>query len=619
MSILTRDPATSFAERKRLFDLPRSSWADYDEKRLSEGGRIYERRAKNLHLTPEIKHLTGLTQDRVTPAQLMRALLKVPAELLWFGGIGTYLKSRHESNSDAGDRANDAVRINADEARVKVIGEGANLGCTQRARIEAARNGIRLNTDAIDNAGGVNCSDHEVNIKILLGEILGNGDMTTRQRNRLLEQMTDEVADLVLRDNYLQSQAITIIQSGGPNVAFLQARMIRDLEKAGRLNRELEFLPDDEELSQRLANGEGLTRPEISVLMPYAKIRLYDELLASEIVDDPFLESELKRYFPTPLQKKFANIITNHRLRREIIATVTTNSLINRVGGTFVHQMHETTGQDSPVIMRAYIIARSVFNLRRIWSDIEALDNAVPAAVQTAMLKETVQMLEAATRWFLHHGPRPEIYESDLMAGGARWFKDHCPSLNMSGTISAFQPVVSKITAHFDAVIASDMTSLNAVRQKAQHLIDQGVGAELARQMAGLPYLIPACDIARISQQNDSDPVAVGRLYFAIGARFQLGALRSAAEAIEAETHWQKLARQAALEDLYAHQRDLTRLVLEQQDARESGDPIDAWVAKNQTGMERAEKLISELRAAGQIDLAMLAVANRQIRTLCGG
>ena len=613
------DPAASFAERKRLFGLPRSSWADYNEKRLSKGGRIYERRAKNLTLTPEIKTLTGLTEDKVTPAQLIQALLKAPAELLWFGGIGTYLKSQSESDGDVGDRANDAVRINADEARVKVIGEGANLGCTQRARIEAARNGIRLNTDAIDNAGGVNCSDHEVNIKILLGEIVGNGDMTAGQRNRLLEQMTDEVADLVLRDTYLQSQAITIIQSGGPDVAFLQARMIRDLEKAGRLNRELEFLPDDEELSRRLANGEGLTRPEISVLMPYAKIRLYDELLASEILDDPFLESELKRYFPTPLQKTFAYVITNHRLRREIIATVTTNSLINRVGGTFVHQMHETTGQDSPVIVRAYIIARSVFNLRRIWSGIEALDNTVPTALQTAMLTDTVHMLEGTTRWFLHHGPHPELYDSDLMAEGPRWFKDHCPSLNMSGTIREFQPVIGKITDHFEDVIGADAASLNAVRQKAQHLTDQGVGEELARQMAALPYLISACDITRISQQNNTDPIAVGRVYFAIGARFQLGALRAAAEAVDAQTHWQKLARQATLEDLYAHQRDLTRLVLDQQGAKDSGALIDAWVAKNQTGMERSERLISELRAAGQIDLAMLAVANRQIRTLCGG
>ena len=611
------DPATSFAERKRLFDLPRSSWADYDETLLSKGGRIYERRAKKLPLTPEIKHLTGLKEDKVTPAQLIQALLTAKAELLWFGGIGTYLKSRNESHGDVGDRANDAVRINADQARVKVIGEGANLGCTQRARIEAARNGIRLNTDAIDNAGGVNCSDHEVNIKILLGEIVGNGDMTTKQRNRLLEQMTDEVADLVVRDNYLQSQAITVIQSGGPNIAFLQARMMRALEKAGRLNRELEFLPDDEELSQRLANGENLTRPEISVLMPYAKIRLYDELLASEILDDPFLESELKRYFPTPLQETFEDVITDHRLRREIIATMTTNSLINRVGGTFVHQMHETTGQESPIIVRAYIIARSVFNLRQIWSGIEALDNMVPAAVQTALLKDTVHMLEAATRWFLHHGPHPEAYDSDLMAQGARWLQDHCPSLNMSGTINEFQPVVSKIADTFEEVIRCDATSLNAVHQKVQHLIDQGVGEELARQMAALPYLICACDIARISQQNDTDPIAVGRIYFAIGARFQLGALRAAAEAIEAETHWQKLARQAALEDLYTHQRDLTRLVLEH--AKESDTPIDAWIAKNQTGMERAEQLIGELRAAGQIDLAMLAVANRQIRTLCGG
>ncbi|RMD62083.1 MAG: NAD-glutamate dehydrogenase, partial [Alphaproteobacteria bacterium] len=328
------DPETSWAERKRLFDLPRSAWSDYDAKLISKGGGVFDRKAKSIKPTPEMKKLFGITEDRLTPNELIRAMLKADVELLWFGGIGTYVKAGHESHLDAGDRSNDAVRVNAGELRCKVIGEGANLGMTQRARIEYALAGGRLNTDFIDNSAGVDCSDHEVNIKILLGAVEAAGDMTRKQRNKLLVDMTDEVAALVLRDNYLQTQSLSVSSALGAHILDRLARYMRVLEKSGRLDRAIEFLPDDETIAERQAMGIGLTRPELAVLLAYAKITLYDELLSSDLPDDPDTEHELLSYFPTPLQERFADWIAQHRLRREIIATVMTNDIVNRVGIT---------------------------------------------------------------------------------------------------------------------------------------------------------------------------------------------------------------------------------------------------------------------------------------------
>ncbi|SOC16199.1 NAD-glutamate dehydrogenase [Thalassospira xiamenensis] len=592
------DLAKSFAERKRLFDMPRSSWADYDTKVLSKGGAIFDRKAKTLDPSAEVRKLLDLGTGKVTPADMMKAILKSDVELLWFGGIGTYIKSSAESNADAGDRANDAIRINGKDIRAKVIGEGANLGCTQRGRIEYAHAGGRLNTDAIDNAAGVNCSDHEVNIKILVGEVVAAGDMTEKQRNKLLVEMTDEVGDLVLRDNYLQSQAISNAFAGGGDALDAQVRLIRMLEREGRLNREIEYLPDDEELARRTAAHQGLTRPEISVLMPYAKLWLYDEVLKSDLPDDPILVEELVRYFPTAVRKKYSAAISSHRLKREIIATVGTNSLVNRVGGTFVHDMMEATGLSAVDVSRGYLITRAVFGLRKLWAGIEALDNKVDAKVQIAMFSHINRMVEDVTLWFLRN----------------------CEELNVGAKIELFRPAVAKVIEAFDDIVPADAAFRTTLDQKSQSLIDQGVPEDLARRVAAMQQMVAVCDIVRIAEATGRDVIDVGATYFAIGARFQLGLLRAAAESIEAETHWQKLARAAAIDDLFGHQRELTRVVLASgKNGTVGGDLVRKWVDDHQRGCARCDQLIDELRAAGQIDLSMITVANRQIRAMIGG
>ncbi|OSQ31517.1 NAD-glutamate dehydrogenase [Thalassospira sp. MCCC 1A03138] len=592
------DLAKSFAERQRLFDMPRSSWADYDTKVLSKGGEIFDRKAKTLDPSPEVRKLLDLGTGKVTPADMMKAILKSDVELLWFGGIGTYIKSSTESNADAGDRANDAIRINGKDIRAKVVGEGANLGCTQRGRIEYAHAGGRLNTDAIDNAAGVNCSDHEVNIKILVGEVVAAGDMTEKQRNKLLVEMTDEVGDLVLRDNYLQSQAISNAFAGGGDALDAQVRLIRMLEREGRLNREIEYLPDDEELARRTAAHQGLTRPEISVLMPYAKLWLYDEVLKSDLPDDPILVEELVRYFPTAVRKKYSAAISSHRLKREIIATVGTNSLVNRVGGTFVHDMMEATGLSAVDVSRGYLITRAVFGLRKLWSGIEALDNKVDAKVQIAMFSHINRMVEDVTLWFLRN----------------------CEELNVGAKIELFRPAVAKVIEAFDDIVPADAAFRTTLDQKSQSLIDRGVPEDLARRVAAMQQMVAVCDIVRIAEATGRDVIDVGATYFAIGARFQLGLLRAAAESIEAETHWQKLARAAAIDDLFGHQRELTRVVLSSgTNGTVGGDLVRKWVDDHQRGCARCDQLIDELRAAGQIDLSMITVANRQIRAMVGG
>ena len=592
------DLAKSFAERKRLFDMPRSSWADYDTKVLSKGGAIFDRKAKTLDPSAEVRKLLDLGTGKVTPADMMKAILKADVELLWFGGIGTYIKSSAESNADAGARANDSIRINGKDIRAKVIGEGANLGCTQRGRIEYAHAGGRLNTDAIDNAAGVNCSDHEVNIKILVGEVVAAGDMTEKQRNKLLVEMTDEVGDLVLRDNYLQSQAISNAFAGGGDALDAQVRLIRMLEREGRLNREIEYLPDDEELARRTAAHQGLTRPEISVLMPYAKLWLYDEVLKSDLPDDPILVEELVRYFPTAVRKKYSAAISSHRLKREIIATVGTNSLVNRVGGTFVHDMMEATGLSAVDVSRGYLITRAVFGLRKLWAGIEALDNKVDAKVQIAMFSHINRMVEDVTLWFLRN----------------------CEELNVGAKIELFRPAVAKVIEAFDDIVPADAAFRTTLDQKSQSLIDRGVPEDLARRIAAMQQMVAVCDIVRIAEATGRDVIDVGATYFAIGARFQLGLLRAAAESIEAETHWQKLARAAAIDDLFGHQRELTRVVLSSgTNGTVGGDLVRKWVDDHQRGCARCDQLIDELRAAGQIDLSMITVANRQIRAMVGG
>ncbi|WP_029010617.1 NAD-glutamate dehydrogenase [Azospirillum halopraeferens] len=590
------DPELSWQERRRLFELPRSSWADYDARLLSDGGRIFDRSAKALTLTPQIRACFGIDRDRVTPLELIQAMLRAEVDLLWFGGIGTYVKAAGESSAEVGDKANDAVRIDGGDLRAKVIGEGANLAMTQRGRIEAAQAGVRLNTDAIDNSAGVDTSDHEVNIKILLGDVVGRGDMTLKQRDHLLAGMTDEVAGLVLTDNYLQTQALTIAQARGPEMLEAQARFIRALEKSGRLKRRIEALPDEEELAARTAERRGLTRPELAVLLAYAKITLYDDLLASDLPDDPFMAADLERYFPRPLRKPYAEAIARHRLRREIVATTVTNSVVNRVGPVFVKEMMEKTGMGPADVTRAYAIVRDAFSLRPLWSAIEGLDNRVPAEVQSAMLIETVRLMERAVAWFLINGSHP---------------------LDIASETDLYRPAIETLAAGLDGVLDAEETG--RLTQRCAAYGEQGVPEEVGRRVASLPVLAVAPDLVRVARQTGRDVPAVAAVYFMLGRRFGLEWLRDRAALVKTDNHWQKQATAAIVDDLFAHQTQLTVRVLDGAGTLPPGDPVEHWIARRRPVVERVEQLLSELRTQPAVDLAMLAVANRQLRGLTAG
>ena len=588
------DPAQSWAERKRLFDLPRSAWSDYGAELISKGGGIFDRRAKSITTSPEMKRLFALRKDKVTPNELIHAMLKSDTELLWFGGIGTYVKARSESHADVGDRANDGLRIDASELKAKVIGEGANLAMTQRARIEYGLGDGRLNTDSIDNSAGVDCSDHEVNIKILLGDIEAAGDMTRKQRNRLLVKMTDEVADLVLRDNYLQTQAITITHRLGIHLLDRLARFMRTLERADLLSRAIEFLPDDEVVLERQKLGIGLSRPEISVLLSYAKIVLYDELLESDLPDDPYLEEDLREYFPTPLRKIYAQQIASHRLRREIVATVTTNDVVNRVGITFIHEAREKTGMPSAEIARAYMVGCAIFGMRGLWAEIEALDNKVPADLQGAMLIEAGRLLERETVWFLREVGTP---------------------LDVQGQIEAYRSGVSELIDGFESIISE--TDRNFLAERTAGYVQQGAPEALSRRIARLPLLAPVCDIVRIARAAKLAVLEVAATYFAIGARFGFDWLRRAAGQLPTDSVWDKLAVTAVIDDLFGHQSELTTKVVNSGGKLSAAEAIiDDWAQARRPQVMRTEQLLGELQTAGTPDLAMLAVTNRQLKSM---
>jgi glutamate dehydrogenase len=586
------DPERSLAERRRLFDLPRSSWSGYDPAVLSAGGAVFERRAKLLALSPEIQRRFAIQASRLTPDELIRCLLTLPVDLLWFGGIGTFIKASSESHADADDRTNDGVRVDGAALACKVIGEGANLAITQKGRIEFALRGGRINTDFIDNSAGVDCSDHEVNIKILLDRIVAEGDLTAKQRNLLLGQVADEVAQLVLRDNYLQTQAITLIEAGGAAGLEDQVRLMRALEKAGRLDRAVEDLPGDEDLVERGNGGRGLTRPEIAVLFSHSKLWLHDLILASDLPDDRHVAEDVVRYFPSPIRQRFADRIVQHPLRRELIATSITNSLINRMGGSFLTGVTDTTGRDPVDVTRAYIIARDVFAVREIWDRIEMLDNLVPVPLQVDLHRDVQRLIERGTLWFLHHGGRP---------------------LDIAGNVAGFDRAVADLAVRIGEVLPGE-TAQN-ILETVGTWCARGVPDDLARRVAHLVVLPSACDIVRLAAARGIAIDHVARLYYEVGQRFGFGRLRALAEDLVTRSHWQKLAVAGVIQDLYAHQREISGRILETR-----GDPVrdglESWAARNGGAVDRLNTLLVELDTARTPDLAMLAVAAQHLRAL---
>jgi len=587
------DPAASLAERKRMFD-NRLNWNGYDASLISPGGAVFERSAKTLTISEEVQRTFDLPRKVVTPAELMRAILLSNADLLWLGGIGTYVKASWEDHAAARDRANDAIRVDGNQLRVRVVGEGANLGFTQRGRIEYALGGGKINTDAIDNSAGVDTSDHEVNIKIALNDAITRGELSgDDERNRILAEMTDDVAHLVLRDNYEQTQAISIVDSIGELQLDTQARFMRALEKAGRLDRALEGLPDDETIGERHAQGIGLTRPEIAVLLAYSKLTLFEDLVHTDLPDDAQLVDDLVLYFPDDLQTRFRSAIERHRLRREIITTVVTNAMINRVRPTFPWQMGDDTGKTYADVARAFIIMRDSFDLRTLWSEIEALDNQLPARVQTEMMIAVARLLERAILWLLRSD-----YEK----------------LDVAANVGELRPRVAAIENHLVQVLPASM--LSTVRVRQAELMEDGIPESLARRVAGLDVMTSAMDIIRISRRDAAQGVEdVARVYFGVGARFSLDRLRNASSNVAAETPWQKSALSAIVDDLFSYQSVLASRVIAEANGA-GGDPVETWLSERHRIVERVDQTMHDFRASSTVDLAMLTVASRQLRAL---
>jgi glutamate dehydrogenase len=593
------DAAASYAERQRLFENPRLGWADYDPQLISPGGGVFERSAKSIPISAEIKRVFGIAENTLTPAELIRHLLTAEVDLLFFGGIGTFVKARGETHAQVGDKGNDALRVDGEAIRARVVGEGANLGVTQQGRIAYAETGGRIDTDAIDNSAGVSMSDHEVNIKILLGHAIATGALTAPEREPLLAEMTDDVAALVLRDNYLQGETLSVAETRGAGALGRQARMIRELEKAGRLDRALEFLPDDAEIAERTTARRGLTRPELAVLLAYAKMSLDHELLASELPDAPELAEELRGYFPLALRDRFAAQIAAHPLRREIVATSIANDVVNRAGLTFVHDLQARTGRAPADIARAYRIVREAFRLPPLWAAIEALDNQVPAAVQYEMLLDIAGIVEHASLWLLR-------------AGRVAF-----------GEIARFAPSVEHLVgAVADLLPAGERAVYD---ERVAKLAAAGVPPPVAERVGGIVFLTTAFEIGDLAERT-AQPIGprpierAARIFYGVGARFALDELRDAARRLPAETSWQRAAVETLIDDFYALQSDLAERVLRAADGltKADEDPIAAWIASRAAQLAPAEAITAELRAAANPDLAMLVVAGRQLRQAIG-
>ncbi|MFC9227194.1 NAD-glutamate dehydrogenase [Streptomyces hygroscopicus] len=590
------DAATSYAERRRLFELPRSSWADYNTELLSAGGGVHPRSAKAIPITPQVRAALGIAKrvTKMTPADLMKAILKAPVDLLWNGGIGTYVKASSESHGDVGDKANDAIRVDGQDLRVKVVGEGGNLGLTQLGRIEFATNGGRINTDAIDNSAGVDTSDHEVNIKILLNALVTEGDLTLKQRNKLLAEMTDEVGSLVLRNNYAQNVALANSVAQAPSLLHAHQRLMRRLGREGRLDRALEFLPTDRQIRERLSAGRGLTQPELAVLLAYVKITVAEELITTGLPDDPYLQRLLHAYFPQALRQRFPEHIDGHALRREIITTVLVNDTVNSAGTTFLHRMREETGASTEEVVRAQTAARAIFELNQVWDEAEALDTAVAADVQTRMRLHSRRLVERGTRWLLNNRPQP---------------------LELAETIDFFAERVAAVRAQLPKLLRG--SDIEWYQRICDELAAAGVPEDLATRVAGFSSAFPTLDIVAIADRTGKDPLAVAEVYYDLSDRLRISQLMDRIIDLPRADRWQSMARVSIREDLYAAQAALTADVLSVGNGGSTPEQrFKAWEAKNAAILQRARTTLDEIQASETFDLANLSVAMRTMRTL---
>ncbi|MDH3294712.1 MAG: NAD-glutamate dehydrogenase [Acidimicrobiia bacterium] len=618
------DPATSHQERQRLFNLGRSSWADYDQSLLSTGGGVYERTAKSIALSPAAQAALGTDIDTFTPDELISTVLRAPVQLFWNGGIGTYIKASSESHADVGDKANDNIRVDGRDLRCSVVGEGGNLGVTQRGRIEVAQTGIWIFTDAIDNAGGVDCSDHEVNIKILLDRVVADGDMTAKQRNQLLQDMTDEVASLVLDHNYRQALALAAARVDAASLVDVHSRYITQLEADGQLDRVIEYLPDGDELAERRLAGSGLTTPELAVLNAYSINTLQSALLASSVVDDPALERLLIGYFPTALQERFLDQIVAHPLRREIMATVLANRVVNQAGVSMVYRLGLETSAPGVEIAAAHFVAWEIFRLEEVVDEVNAMDETLPVERQLASYLSCRQLAERAARLLIRNRPAP--------------FSATTAIADLAG------PVAETIAGLSEHLLGTDRQHFE---ESMAELTAVGMDEPLARRIAGLDPSVAALDIVEVAAMSGRSVDDVATIHFAVADRLDLTWLRDRVLTLPRDSQWATLARLTLRMDLYTDHRELTCLVAGVPTAVTVGsgqarsddaggvaddgavddvdgtagytaDPMELlneWMDRHKTAVDRYRQTMVDIRTAGS-ELGVLLVAAREVRNL---
>ena len=577
------DAERSFAERARLFELPRSSWQDYDKSLISPGGGVFSRSLKEIKLSPQAQNLIGLESDTTNPQQLMNAILKMPADLLWFGGIGTYVRAATETDDAVGDRANDPIRVAGAELRCKVVGEGANLGVTQRGRIEAALRGVRLNTDAIDNSAGVNTSDIEVNIKIALTPALRDGRLSRDDRNALLVEMTEDVAALVLRNNYLQPLALSLEARRGLAFLGFQQRLMQTLERRGLLDRTVEFLPDDTEIAERRRRSQPLTRPELAVLLAYAKLSLYDELLESNVPDDPYLGRELTRYFPKAIVERFPDAPERHRLRREIIATQLANSIINRGGPSFAVRIEDQTGAPAAKMAAAFAAVRDSYEMTALNAEIDRLDNKVPDQLQRELYGAVQDLLRDRLVWFLRN--------VDLAQG-------------LAAIVEHYRQGIAAVAAVLDHALVPEAAAARAAREA--ELKRQGVPDALARRFADLPGLLAAPDIVSVADRTQQKIADVAATYFAAESFFRLDRIARAAAEINVSDYFDRLALDRALDSIGDAERRLAAAMAG--NGATGAGAVEAWIAPRRQEVDRIRLQVQEIANSG-LTVSKLTVA----------
>ena len=589
------DAARSFVERQRVFALPRSSWAEYDPTLISEGGGIHPRTAKSVPITAQVGARLGLdaTVASLPPSDLLKAILRAPVDLLWNGGIGTYVKASSQSHADVGDKANDAIRVNGQDLRVRVVGEGGNLGLTQLGRVEAALAGVRVNTDAIDNSAGVDCSDHEVNIKILLDRIVSAGDLTGKQRNQLLAEMTADVSRLVLRDNYEQNILLGNARRQSHPMLSVHQRFIRALEARGGLDRALEFLPDDATLTERDEQGLGLTSPEFSVLVAYAKLTLDDDVIASDLPDDPWFARTLRSYFPPQIVERFPDLLASHPLRRNIVTNSLVNEMVNRGGITFAFRVQEETGAGTEQVARAFMICREVFDLPGFVAAVEALDDRVPTTAQTALYLQFRRLLDRAVRWFLQN--RPAL-------------------LDVGAEVARFGPTIADLAPQLPQLLVG--SEARALADQSTELEALGIPADVASRGAGLLASFMLLDITEIATATAVPSDQVAGVYLHLSERYAVDALLTRISGLARGDRWQALARAALRYDLYAALEALTVAVLTGTEPGEPDERIAQWERTNAAAVSRAAQTLDEIRRLDAGDLASLSVALRTLRSI---